>query len=198
MNPILMDIQTNIETDRLLLRIPLPGDGNVVNDAIKNSVTELRPWLGFVQEVPSPEETEANTREAHAKFLLRENLRYLVFLKDTKEFVGSTGFHNIDWKVRKLEIGYWINSIYSGKGYMTESVDALTEFALVNLQFARVEIRCESDNYRSRAIPEKLDYDLEGILRNEDLSVDGKRLTDTCVYAKVTPQSIEELVRRDN
>ncbi|MGI8316262.1 GNAT family N-acetyltransferase [Halobacillus mangrovi] len=196
MNPILMDIETNIETDRLLLRIPLPGDGKVVNNAIKNSVNELRPWLRFVQEIPSPEETEVNTREAHAKFLSRENLRYLIFLKDTNEFVGSTGFHNIDWKVRKLEIGYWINTSYSGRGYMTEAVDALTEFALVGLQFARVEIRCESRNYRSRSIPEKLDFDLEGILRNEDLSVDGKHLTNTCVYAKVTPQSIDELVSK--
>ena len=33
--------------------------------------------------------------------------------------------------------------------------------------------------------PEKLGFELEGILRNDDLSADGKKLTDTCIYAKV-------------
>jgi RimJ/RimL family protein N-acetyltransferase len=193
LNPVLMDIQTSIETERLKLRMPLPGDGDVVNEAIKGSLEELKPWLGFARAMPSPEDTEVNTRQAHAKFLTRESLRYLVFLRETNEFVGSTGFHNIHWEVPKLEIGYWIDTRYSGKGYMTEAVDALTEFAFVELQCARVEIRCESQNVKSRAIPEKLGFDLEGVLRNEDLSVDGKRLTDTCVFSKVKPRELTQL-----
>ncbi|MCA1062579.1 GNAT family N-acetyltransferase [Rossellomorea sp. AcN35-11] len=185
MNPVLMDISTEIETERLRLRMPQPGDGAKVNAAIKASLPELQPWLGFARSNPSVDDTETNTREAHAKFLTRESLRYLVFLKETNEFVGSTGFHNIDWTIPKFEIGYWIDSRMSGKGYMVEAVGKLTEFALTELKGKRVEIRCESTNNKSKAIPERLGYELEGILRNEDLSVDGERLTDTCVYGKI-------------
>ncbi|MFI8688273.1 GNAT family N-acetyltransferase [Rossellomorea sp. NPDC077527] len=185
MNPVLLDIPMVIETERLTLRMPRPGDGIKVNAAIKASLSELQQWLGFALSNPEVEETESNTRQAHAKFLTRESLRYLVFLKNTDEFVGSTGFHNIDWSVPKLEIGYWIDTRMSGYGYMVEAVRELTEFALTELGGKRVEIRCESTNHKSRAIPERLGYKLEGILRNEDLSVDGKRLTDTCVYGKI-------------
>lgn len=186
MNPILLKVPVVIETERLLLRMPQPGDGRSVNAAIKASLSELKPWLGFAQNDPSVEDTETNTREAHAKFLTRESLRYLIFLKDTNEFVGSTGFHNIDWSVPKFEIGYWIDTRMSGYGYMVEAVGKLTDFALTELKGKRVEIRCESINGRSRAIPERLGYILEGILRNEDLSVDGEQLTDTCVYGKIS------------
>lgn len=186
MNTVLIDVPTMIETERLELRMPQPGDGRAVNAAIKASLTELQPWLGFARSNPSVEETETNTREAHAKFITRESLRYLIFLKDTDEFVGSTGFHNIDWSVRKFEIGYWIDTRMSGNGYMAEAVGKLTKLALNELNGKRVEIRCESTNDKSRAVPERLGYELEGILRNEDLSVDGERLTDTCVYGKIS------------
>lgn len=68
---------------------------------------------------------------------------------------------------------------------MTEAVSELTNLGLQLLKFRRIEIRCESTNTKSRTIPEKLGFELEGILRNEDLSADGKELTDTCIYAKV-------------
>lgn len=184
MNSILINVPSILKTDRLLLRMPYPGDGQVVNDAIRASHAELSPWLKFAQEIPTVEETEINIREAHSKFLLRENLRYLVFLKDTEEFVGSTGFHNINWDVPKLEIGYWMDTRFSKKGYMTEAVHRITESAFADLQCRRVEIRCESDNWSSRSIPERLGFNLDGTLRYDDLSVDGKRLTDTCIYSK--------------
>ncbi|MFL8936831.1 GNAT family N-acetyltransferase [Rossellomorea oryzaecorticis] len=182
---ILKEVPGSIETERLIIRMPMPGDGKEVNGAIKASYAELKPWLGFAQILPEVDETEANTREAHAKFITRKALRYLIFCKETHRFIGSTGFHNIDWDVPKFEIGYWIDARMSGKGYMREAVGRLTELALNELGGRRVEIRCESGNIRSRKIPEHLGYELEGILKNEDLSVDGKRVTDTCIYGLV-------------
>jgi RimJ/RimL family protein N-acetyltransferase len=185
MTYILNEVPESIETERLRLRMPMPGDGLVVNEAIKASYSELKPWLGFAQVLPSLDDTETNTREAHANFITRKSLRYLVFCKQTHQFIGSTGFHNIDWDVPKFEIGYWIDSRMGGKGYMTEAVGRLTDLALTDLKGRRVEIRCESENIKSRRIPEQLGYELEGVLKNEDLSVDGKRVTDTCVYGLV-------------
>jgi len=185
MDPILKEVAEELETERLILRMPKPGDGTAVNAAITASLEEMKPWLGFALDEPSVEDTEVNTRQAYAKFMTRENLRYLIYLKDTEEFVGSTGFHNINWDIPRVEIGYWIDTRFSGKGYMQEAVQKLTHFALDDLGCRRVEIQCESENYRSRAIPEKLGYNLDGILKNDDLSVDGKHLTHTCIYSRV-------------
>ncbi|MGG0724661.1 GNAT family N-acetyltransferase [Bacillus mycoides] len=186
MNPILLDVPLQIETDRLILRAPLQADdGNVVYQAIKDSINELKQWLLLFQSIPTVEETEIILRNAHIDFLKRESFRYLIYHKDTNDFIGTASLHRINWKISKCEIGYWINTQFSGKGYMTEAVSELTNLGFQLLKFRRIEIRCESNNTKSRTIPEKLGFELEGILRNEDLSADSKKLTDTCIYAKV-------------
>ncbi len=182
----LPEVPTEIRTERLLLRMPRPGDGAVVNAAIQASLDELKPWLGFALEEPSPQDTEINQLEAHLNFIKKEVLRYLIFDKETGNFIGSTGFHSIEWDVPKMEIGYWLDSRASGKGYMAEAVSALTDLAFMRLKCRRLEIQCDAENLKSRAIPEKLGFVLEGVLRNDERSVDGKRLTDTCIYAKFT------------
>lgn len=186
MNPILLDVPLQIETDRLILRAPLQaGEGNVVKQAIKDSFSELKQWLQLFQSIPTVEETEIILRNAHIDFLKRESFRYLIYYKGTNDFIGTASLHGINWKISKCEIGYWINTQFSGNGYMTEAVSELTNLGFQLLKFRRIEIRCESSNTKSRTIPEKLGFELEGILRNEDLSADGKTLTDTCIYAKV-------------
>ncbi|MGI2328575.1 GNAT family N-acetyltransferase [Planococcus sp. YIM B11945] len=177
-------IPTEIHTERLLLRMPRSGDGKAVNAAIRASINELKPWLQFAQTLPTPEETEINLMEAHLDFLKKESLRYLIFQQETGEFIGTTGFHDIEWDMPKMEIGYWIATKWSGSGFMAEAVAALSDVALNGFGCKRLEIRCDAENVKSRAIPEKLGFKLEGTLHNDELSVDGKRLTDTCIYAK--------------
>jgi RimJ/RimL family protein N-acetyltransferase len=187
MNPLLLDVPLQLETERLILRAPLQnGDGEIVNQAIKDSHYELKAWLSLFQEIPTIEETEILLRDAHINFLKRESFRFLIFEKDDdKNFIGTASLHGIDWDIRKCEMGYWINTKYSGKGYMTEAVKKLANFGLNQLAFKRIEIRCESRNVKSRFIPEKLGFILEGTLRNDDLSADGSKLTDTCIYSKI-------------
>ena len=186
MNPILLEVPLQIETDRLILRAPLPaGEGNVVHQAINDSISELKQWLNLFQSIPTVEETEILLRNAHIDFLKRESFRYLVYHKDTNDFIGTASLHRINWDIPKCEIGYWINTQFSGNGYMTETVSELINLGLQLFKFRRIEIRCDSKNTKSRMIPEKLGFELEGILRNEDHSADGKELTDTCIYAKV-------------
>lgn len=183
-NPLLLDIPSQLETERLILRAPLQtGDGKIVNQAIRESFYELKEWLPFAQKLPTLEETEINLRKAHINFLKRESFRFLIFHIDTNDFIGAISLQGIDWDIPKCEIGYWINTKFSGNGYMTEAVKALTNFGLYNIKFKRIGIRCESTNLKSRSIPEKLGFELEGVLRNDDLSADGSKLTDTCYYS---------------
>ena len=45
MDPLLIDVPERIETDRLILRCPRPGDGAVVNAAVCESLDALRPFM---------------------------------------------------------------------------------------------------------------------------------------------------------
>lgn len=176
-------IPLGLETARLYLRAPLADtDARVVNESIRRSHEELKRWLPFAQDVPTLSETEANLQRAQELYGTGESFRYLIFLRETGTFVGTVSLFGIDWDVPKAEIGYWLDSTHTGRGYMTEAVETVVRFGFAQFDFKRIEIRCESTNEGSRLIPERLGFQLEGILRNEDLSADGMRLTDTAVY----------------
>ncbi|RXZ77454.1 N-acetyltransferase [Paenibacillaceae bacterium] len=185
MNPILIDFPNQFTTDRLLIRMPLPGDGKVVYEGFLASINELKQWLPFAQHEQSEQSIEANLREAHSKFIQREDLRLLIFDKETKQFIGSSGLHNPDWRIPKFEIGYWIDTRFSGRGYMTEAIQGIANFAFSELKARRLEIRCDTLNAKSKSIAERLSFTLEGILRNDDISADGSRLRDTFIFSKI-------------
>ncbi|WP_110113088.1 GNAT family N-acetyltransferase [Bacillus sp. CGMCC 1.16541] len=185
MNPLLLDFPTEFETDRLLIRMPKPGDEHGMYKAIKDSQADLKEWMIFAQKEQTLEDVTLDIREAHIAFLKREDLRLVVFLKETGELVASSGLHRIDWSIPRFEIGYWINSAFRGKGYMTEAVQGITDFAIRELKARRIEIRCDSRNVKSRGVAERLNFTLEGILRQNGKCVKTGELIDTCVYAKV-------------
>lgn len=189
MNPILVDFPERIETERLYLRACLPGDGKIVHEAIQASLEALKKWLPFAHNQQTIDDTEINIRKSYTQFLLREDFRFHIFRKEDNAFVGSTGLHRVNWDVRKFEIGYWCDSRYQKKGYITEAVVGLVNFAFEHFEANRIEIRCDPRNINSRNIPEKLGFSLEGILINNDLSADGKELRDTCVFAKLRATS---------
>ncbi|MFJ7828678.1 GNAT family N-acetyltransferase [Peribacillus sp. NPDC046944] len=184
MKAILMDFPEKIETSRLYLRPCLPGDGLDVYEAIVRSRNELKTWLPFAQQEPSIEASEKNVLKAYADFILKEDIRLHIYRKEDGQFIGSTGLHRINWDIPKFEIGYWIDTEYRNKGYITEVVERLTRFAFNHYGAKRIEIRCDPNNLTSKRIPEKLGFTLEGILHNDALSADGKTLRDTCIYAK--------------
>ncbi|TCI30073.1 N-acetyltransferase [Exiguobacterium sp. SL-10] len=183
MNVTHTDTPLQIETGRLYLRAPRAGeDARVVNEAIRASHDELKRWLPFAQEVPTLSETEENLKQAQELYVTGENFRYLIFLRETGTFVGTVSLFGIDWDVRKAAVGYWLHTAHTGHGYMSEAVEAVVRFGFSHFGFQRIEIQCESTNEGSRMIPERLGFQLEGMLRNEDLSADGTHLTDTAVY----------------
>jgi ribosomal-protein-serine acetyltransferase len=67
-----------------------------------------------------------------------------------------------------MEIGYWISAKFEGNGIITHSCKALIAYAFNELKLNRVEIRCATENGRSRAIPERLGFKLEGVLRESE------------------------------
>lgn len=186
MDPLLIDIPEQIVTDRLLIRGPRIGDGAIVNEAIAESIDELRPWMPWAQTLPTPDETEANIRRAMGRFTTREDLRLQVLLKDGT-FIAGSGLHRIDWAVPKFEIGYWLRTSCCGKGYMTEAVRAIASMAFEKLGANRVEIRCDNQNAKSWRLAERAEFPLEGIFRNDCVDHNGKP-RDTRVYAKVPPR----------
>lgn len=183
-NPILLSIPEQFETSRLLIRAPRWEDGAMVNEAILDSIEELRPWMAWAANNPTHEQSEIIARQGRVHFLERSDLRLYLIHKETGQFIGSSGLHRIDWQARKFEIGYWVRTPYSGQGYISEAVEGITNFAIGELQANRIEIRCDLRNARSIKVAERLSFTREGILRNDTCDVNGF-LRDTVVFSKI-------------
>jgi len=188
-DPLLLAIPEAFETPRLVVRAPRWEDGPAWNQAVRESLEMLQPWMSWAQVVPTAEESEATCRRARLRFLERTDLRFHLIVQDDGAFVGSCGLHRIDWDARKFEIGYWVRARCVGKGYVTEAVDGLTRFAARHLDANRLEIRCDARNLRSARVAERLGFTLEGTLRSERRGGGGRRV-DTRVYAKVRGQEL--------
>lgn len=172
----------HFETERLLIRSPQPNDGRAINEAVKESIDELRPWMPWAQTTQSVAESETYAREAALRFRNREDLPLGIYRKSDGQLVGNSGMHNIDWDVPRLEIGYWVRTSLRGQGYITEAVLGITKFAFEYLQAERMEIRCDARNQRSAAVAQRAGYTLEARLRHESRAPDGS-LRDTLIFA---------------
>ncbi|MDY8023119.1 GNAT family N-acetyltransferase [Paenibacillus polymyxa] len=183
-NPILLSFPDQFQTERLTIRAPQWGDGAAVNEAMRESANELRPWLPFARNLPTAEESEIRSRQARLKFLDRSDMMLYIFDTVSGEFVASSGLHRIDWDARRFEIGYWLRTSWTGKGIITEAVQGITDFAIQHLHANRVEIRCDSRNTRSAKVAERAGFTLEGILRNVEYDEEGS-MAHQMVFAKV-------------
>jgi RimJ/RimL family protein N-acetyltransferase len=182
--PILRDFPERFETERLLIRSPLPGDGPRMYAAVKESLDELLPWMDWPQQHKTVEDSEEKIRRARVRFLERTDLLLLLFLRGTDTLVGSSGLHRMDWSVPRFEIGYWCRTRFMGCGYITEAVRGITGFAFECLDARRLEIRCDSLNDRSVRVAERAGYRKEGELRNAEVGADGE-LRDILVFSMI-------------
>ena len=188
-DPLLLDLPTSIDTERLLLRPPQAGDGPLLFAAITESLPELLrflaslPWVAVEQTVES---SELYCRNAQANFIARKNLPFLLFEKATGQLVGSSGLHRIEWTTPKAETGYWGRASRARNGFVSEAVEALSVYAFNHLQAVRVELITDEENQQSRRVAERCQFMLEGILRNERRGPAGE-VRNTCIYARFPP-----------
>ena len=83
----------------------------------------------------------------------------VVELKETGELIGDTGVNEVEGNIDEVEIGYGICKRYSGNGYATELLKAMTEFITgtsgINILYGRV--MC--GNIASMRVLEKTGYE---------------------------------------
>ena len=184
--PILRDIPESFESERLFIRAPRPGDGPALHEAIEESRAELAPWMPWARVHQGVEDSEAYARTAQSEFVARTNLPLFLFRRSDGGFVGASGLHRMVWEVPMFEIGYWVRTSQTGKGYATEAARRIGEFAFAELGAERVEIWCDADNARSAAVARRAGFELEATMRRSRRNLEGE-LGDSLCFVKLRP-----------
>ena len=145
----------------------------------------LRVWLPWVDHHRDVADTESFIHEALEQFVLGEAVHVGIWYGGA--FAGVIGFHRINTEHRLGEIGYWLGETFQGKGIMTRACRAMVAYGFSELKLNRIEIHCAPENRKSRAIPERLGFQEEGILRQAERLRD--RFVDNIVYGLVASDS---------
>jgi hypothetical protein len=176
-----------IETDRLIVRPPRPGDGAAHYRAVRDSLPNLRRWpasLRWAQEEPSEEGSEGYCQWASGKFQAGRDFALLLVHRETGEMVGASGLHDPDWSVSAFEIGWWGRTGYLGQGLITEGAKAVLDWGFGTLRARRIYAAVDEENTASWRICERIGMECEGRLRHARANPDGQLRTNR-LYAAI-------------
>jgi ribosomal-protein-serine acetyltransferase len=152
--------------DGLTIRLLEESDAAELLALIDGSREELRKWLPWVDKTRTQKDSLVFIQGALDQ---RKNCTGLhAGIRLDNKLVGVIGYVNIDVNNRRAMIGYWLSTDHRGNGLATRACAAMVETAFKTLLLNKVEIYCAVDNYRSRAIPERLGFKSEGVLRGHE------------------------------
>jgi ribosomal-protein-serine acetyltransferase len=168
-----MEPGAGIAIDRLIpidadtqLRAARLEDADELLVLIRNNRERLAEWLPWAVSGYSLEDTNAFLRTQIAE--MRESASLTMTILHRDAICGAIGLHKIDWRNKSSSIGYWIDEAHQGKGIVTSACRAILSEAFDILGLHRIEIRCATWNHRSSAIPKRLEFTEEGILRDAE------------------------------
>lgn len=139
----------------------------------------LRQWLPWVDALESVEDERRFIRAARERDAREDGFQSGIW--EAGKLVGGIGFHYVNRPNRKTELGYWLAEHAQGRGIMTRACSAMVEHAIRRWGVNRVLIYCAVENRRSRAVPERLGFTMEGICREAEWLYD--HFVDLAQYA---------------
>jgi RimJ/RimL family protein N-acetyltransferase len=190
-DPLLIDVPSVLEGERVLLRPLVDSDARALFEAVDQSRSHLAPWMLWAEEHRSVDDSLLYIRRSQAQWILRERLPVGIFELTSGSFLGNSGLERVDWQLRRFEIGYWLRASAQGRGYIHEAVQLLTALAFRELAAKRVQIRMDPRNERSERVAQRLGFVFEGTLRNSSIDAHGAP-ADRHIYA-LTPETYAHL-----
>ncbi len=113
---------------------------------------------------------------------------WAVCCKNRHIFLGGIGFNNWDKENRKTEMGYLLLPEHWGSGIIKEAGLAACEYAFQIMSVHRIEAMVETENLNSKKIMYKLNFELEGVMR--DCEIKGGKFVSLEMYAKLSDVGI--------
>ena len=154
-----------ITTDRLILRPPMHLDFKNWKQVRHLSRDFLTPWEPKWAEDHLTRKSFSN-RVYWSRRAINQGtgLPLLLFDSETEQLYGAITLDNIRRGPTQCgTLGYWIGEEYARRGFMTEAINAVVQYAFIDLDLSRIESACLADNKPSRGVLEKCGFKYEGV-----------------------------------
>jgi len=154
----------------------------------------LREWLPWVDAMQTVDDFNSYISRCETQHTEGSDYGYVIKLNE--EVVGRIGVHHVNWQNRHGAIGYWLGAAFAGKGIITQSCQAILNYSFSVLKLNRVEIKCGTGNTKSAAIPERLCFKKEGVLRQAEWV--NERFIDLYLYSMLKEEWNTAQTKRAN
>ena len=170
----------SLVTERLRLRPIRRTDLDPLDEAIRETLSELVKWLPWAHPSRTRTDTRRYIRQARIARARGTAYEFIVMHEATEQVLGVMGLHRVDWSRRSAGLGYWIRRSAWGHGFAPESAACVVEHAFRSLGLNRLEAHVALDNHGSQRVVEKLGFQREGVAR--ELEIIGGRPLDHIQY----------------
>ncbi|HEU4624810.1 MAG TPA: GNAT family protein [Steroidobacteraceae bacterium] len=154
-------------TDGVITLRPLERtDRDAIFAAVSESIAEISPWLPWCHPAYAPTETAAFIESSIQWWAQRSQFVFGIFDAVHGTYIGGTGVNQLNAQHRYANIGYWVRTSRTGRGFAPRALRLAARFAFDTLGLQRVEIAAEPENYASRRVAEKAGAKLDGLARN--------------------------------
>ena len=166
MHKLLLDIPTQLDTERLIVRKYTEGDGRELYLLLERNDNReyLRENVEEASSIRTEEEAEIKVRKHSAEWFARERFVMGIWLKSGNKYVGQIWIEPKKWEVPSFEIGWFLDRGYQGKGIATEAARRSLVFLFNDLNAHKVIAITRDSNTRSRKLAERLGFRKEGHL----------------------------------
>ena len=163
-----------LETERMVLRLPVHGDHNAWMALRSESRAFLTPW----EPVWAPDHLSRRSfanrvywaRRAHRN----GNALPLFLIRHDGTLLGAITLDNIRrGPAQSATIGYWIGEAFARQGYMREAIGGLVRHAFSLMDLSRIEAACLPENAASRGVLERSGFKYEGVAQSY-LQINGR------------------------
>lgn len=176
-----------VETERMLLRLPLHSDYRDWASLREESRAFLIPW----EPAWSAEHLSRKAFANRVYWAARAEaagtaLPFFLIERISGRVLGAITLDNIRrGPAQAGTLGYWVGARYARQGFMREAIAAVVDHAFGPMDLSRIEAACLPENAASRGVLEKSGFKYEGVAQSY-LQING-RWRNHVLYANLRP-----------
>jgi [ribosomal protein S5]-alanine N-acetyltransferase len=175
-------------TSRIILRELDDNDlGSFIDIFSRDEVTR---YYGR-EVIKSPDEANDLLQKMKSSFIEKRGIRWGIESRETKQLIGTIGYHLWSPMHRRAEIGYDLHPDYWNKGYATEAINAALTYGFEEMDLNRISAIVYIENQASNRLLEKIGFQKEGIKR--EYMLQGNQFHDTFCYSLLKSEFHQEV-----
>ncbi len=148
------------------LRLLEESDAAELFAVVNRNRERLGRWLFWVHETHTAGDIRTFIRQAMIQYAARHGLHCAIRVHGV--MAGGIGCRVVESRNHSASIGYWLDAAFERQGIVTRCCRSMLDYAFGEMAMHRVEIRCATHNERSCAIPARLGFTREGVLREAE------------------------------